>query len=181
MLTQQRSLLGRGTQAESSRARKPGELLCHVACSLRFYGTGVRFLLGLAQGSSWRRVRLSAKMDSSAKDPGRFVVSSFLWAPPKSSFLVFRAARSSLLGPPVGRQLMQVAIITPGQGGHFSQQSPDKMELILAEYGPWARPYFKRLIFSTSFNPHNSLTPISQMRTLRVKEALPLGCARQLG
>ena len=34
--------LGRGTQAESSRGN-PGELLCHVARSLGFYGDGVSF------------------------------------------------------------------------------------------------------------------------------------------
>uniref|UniRef100_A0A480GV93 Uncharacterized protein n=1 Tax=Sus scrofa TaxID=9823 RepID=A0A480GV93_PIG len=35
---------------------------------------------------------LSAKMDSGTKDPGRLVISFLLAAPPKSSWLVFRAA-----------------------------------------------------------------------------------------
>ena len=41
-LTKQGISLGRGTQAESSRGN-PGELLCHVARSLGFYGDGVSF------------------------------------------------------------------------------------------------------------------------------------------
>ena len=39
-LTKQEILLGRGAQVESSRVSNPGELLCHVARSLRFYGDG---------------------------------------------------------------------------------------------------------------------------------------------
>ena len=80
--------------------------------------------LGLAQGPRQWHVHLETKMDSSAKAPGRLVVSSFLLAPFKLSRFVFTAARSSLSGPPVLRQVMQVAIIMPGQGGHFSQWSP---------------------------------------------------------
>ena len=41
MLTQPKILLGRGTQVESSRLRKPGGLLCHVAYSLRFMAMGL--------------------------------------------------------------------------------------------------------------------------------------------
>ena len=42
-------------------------------------------IFGLAQGPSWWLTHLSAKMDSSAKDPGRLVVSSFLLVPPEFS------------------------------------------------------------------------------------------------
>ena len=76
-------------------------------------------ILGLAQDPSWWCPHLSAKMDSSAQDPEMLVVSSLLLAPPKSSLLFFRAALYSLREPPVVSQLMQVAIIVPGQGGQF--------------------------------------------------------------
>ena len=49
-------------------------------------------LLGPTQGPSWWHMYFLAKMDFSAKDPGRLVVSSLLLAPPKSSHLFFRAA-----------------------------------------------------------------------------------------
>lgn len=81
-------------------------------------------LLGLAQGLSWWYMHLSDKMDSSAKDSGRLVVSSHPLAPPKISLLVFREALCSLLGPPVVRQLMQVAILMPGQHGQFQPKVP---------------------------------------------------------
>ena len=43
VLTKQEILLGKGAQAESSRVRDPGELLCHVARSLGFSGDGISF------------------------------------------------------------------------------------------------------------------------------------------
>ena len=43
VLTKQEILLGKGTRVESSKVREPGELLCHVACSLGFYGDGISF------------------------------------------------------------------------------------------------------------------------------------------
>ena len=49
MLTKQKSLLGRGTWAERCRVRNPGELLCHVACSLQFYGEGIIFRVVFGQ------------------------------------------------------------------------------------------------------------------------------------
>ena len=42
MLTKQENLLGRAVLAESSSLGNPGELLFHVACSLRFYD-GISF------------------------------------------------------------------------------------------------------------------------------------------
>ena len=72
----------------------------------------------------FRGARLSAKMDSSAKDPGQLVVSSLLLAPPKSSQLVFRAAPRSLSEPPSMRQLMQAATVLLGQGGQFQSMVP---------------------------------------------------------
>ena len=45
MLTKQETLLGRGAQAErrAGGSGNPGELLCHVARSLRFYDDGISF------------------------------------------------------------------------------------------------------------------------------------------
>ena len=51
-LTKQESLLGRGTWAECSRIRIPGELLCLVACSLWFYDEGIIFQVVFGQ-SFW--------------------------------------------------------------------------------------------------------------------------------
>ena len=48
MLTKQEALLGKGTRVDSSRV-KPGELLCHMACSLRFYGDGISFRVVFGQ------------------------------------------------------------------------------------------------------------------------------------
>ena len=48
-LTKQESLLGRGTWAECSRIRIPGELLCLVACSLWFYDEGIIFQVVFGQ------------------------------------------------------------------------------------------------------------------------------------
>ena len=81
-------------------------------------------VLGLVQGPSWWCLHLSAKMDSSAKDSGRLVVSSLLLAPPKSSWLVFKAAPCSLPGLPIVRQFIQAVITLLGQGGHFQPMVP---------------------------------------------------------
>ena len=43
VLTKQETLLRRDTHLKSSRVGTPGELLCHVVCSLWFYGYGVSF------------------------------------------------------------------------------------------------------------------------------------------
>ena len=56
MLTKQETLLGRGFQVESRRVREPRgtqeprtELLCHVTCSLGFYGDGINFQVVFGQ------------------------------------------------------------------------------------------------------------------------------------
>ena len=146
MLTQPKTLLGRGTQVESSRLRKPGGLLCHVAYSLRFYGNGASFQVISGQSSclcpylvQFRPLlvahHLSAKMDSSVRVSGRCAGRILGWRllPPfglsQISQLVlfcfvFAAALCSLLGPPVVRQLRQVIINFPGQGGQFWSMVP---------------------------------------------------------
>ena len=35
--------MGKGTRVESSRVRDPEEQLCHMTCSLGFYGDGISF------------------------------------------------------------------------------------------------------------------------------------------
>ena len=49
MLTKQEILLGKGTWVESNRIREPGEQLCHMACSLGFYGDGISFQVVFSQ------------------------------------------------------------------------------------------------------------------------------------
>ena len=55
MLTKQESLLERGALVESSRVREPrrAHVLCHVARSLRFYGSGVSVWVVSGQSSCW--------------------------------------------------------------------------------------------------------------------------------
>ena len=50
VLTKQEALLGRGSQL-----RNPGELLCHMACNLQFYGDEISFWVVFGQ-SLWLRV-----------------------------------------------------------------------------------------------------------------------------
>ena len=54
-LTQQEILLGRGIQAESSSVGDSGELLCHMAHGLGFYGDGINFRV-VSDQSFWLRV-----------------------------------------------------------------------------------------------------------------------------
>ena len=63
---------------------------------------------------------LSAKMDSSAKDPGRLVVSSL----PNSALLDFRAEPHSLSNPPIVKQLLQESITVSGHSGLFQSVVP---------------------------------------------------------
>ena len=102
-----------------------------VSCSLGFYGKRVslwvvsgQFSGHILPGSYSFLVAydLSAKMDSSAKDPGRLVFSSLVLAPPKFSQLVFRAASCSLSGLPTVRQPVQAIISMPAKVGRLSQQ-----------------------------------------------------------
>ena len=97
MLTEQEAVLGRDAQVESSRVREPRRTaLPHGLQSTGFMGVGLVSglsladhlawpALGLAQGPSLWHMHLSAKMDSSRKDPERLAVSSLLLAPPTVS------------------------------------------------------------------------------------------------
>ena len=90
----------------------PGELLCHVARSLRFYGNGVSFQVvsgqssclahSLTQGPPRWCVHLSAEMDSSVTLSGRsarHIVSSLLLsAPLEFSWLVLSSSTVFFIG-----------------------------------------------------------------------------------
>ena len=83
MLIKQETLLGRGTQAESSKVREPKRTALHGACSLRFCGNEVSFGQSSCLAHVWSDLRsflvathLSAKMDSRVRTSGRLVVSS---------------------------------------------------------------------------------------------------------
>ena len=50
VLTKQETLLGKGTWMESRKVRgDPGELLCHVARGLEFYGDEINFRVVFSQ------------------------------------------------------------------------------------------------------------------------------------
>lgn len=70
-------------------------------------------VLGLAQGP-WEHMRLSAKMDSSARDSGSLVL----------CWLGFWAAPCSFSGAPVVRPLIQEITTVPDQGGWFPSMVP---------------------------------------------------------
>ena len=111
----------------------PGEQLCHVAHSLRFYGSGVSFQVASGQSSCSARIW---------SGPGTFLVA---WAhlsqdgfcrqgswdvggllPPMGpSPLVITAAPCSLSGPPIVRQLTQALLPCLPKVGSFSQWSPN--------------------------------------------------------
>lgn len=80
-------------------------------------------VLGLAQGP-WEHMRLSAKMDSSARDSGSLVLCSLPSAPPEPSWLGFWAAPCSFSGAPVVRPLIQEITTVPDQGGWFPSMVP---------------------------------------------------------
>ena len=118
VLIKQVTLLGRDDQVESSRVREPRRtsLPCsswspvswkrELVSGLSLANHLMLPILNLTQGPFWWHTRLSAKKDSSTKNPDRLVVSSLLSAPPKSSRLVVRAAPCTLSGPPLVRQLV---------------------------------------------------------------------------
>ena len=104
----------------------PGKQLCHMACSVWFYGNGVSFWIVFSQ-SFWLRVLAMAVHSLFSQDGCqregfwevvRHVVSPFdlSWALPVGGGLLVPC---SLPGPPVIKQLMQMATMVPGQGGQF--------------------------------------------------------------
>ena len=64
VLTKQETLLGKGTRVESSRVRNPGELLCHVAHNVEFYGDGTSFQVVFDQSFLFRLFTGGARIAS---------------------------------------------------------------------------------------------------------------------
>ena len=91
VLMKQKTLFGRGAWAESSKVREPRRILCHVACSLRWYGNGISFRWSLgnypARVQSWWGsgaflvVRLSARRATSeaVRASGRLIGHTTDW------------------------------------------------------------------------------------------------------
>ena len=123
VLTKQEILLGKGARAESRREGNPGELLCHMAHSLRFYGDGISFWVVFSQWSdseSFLVVHTLLNQDECQWEGfwelvGR-VVSPFdiSWSLLVGGGLLVPC---SLPGPPVVKQLVQMVTMVPGQGG----------------------------------------------------------------
>ena len=119
VLTKREILLGKGTRVGWGN---PGEQLCLVACSLRFYGDGISFRVVFSQ-SFWLRVLPGAALFSQDGcqrgfwEMVRHVASPFdlSWTLPVDGLLV----PFSLPRPPVVKQLMQMVTMVPGQGGRF--------------------------------------------------------------
>ena len=49
MLTKPETLLGKGIGRRAGGSGNPGGQLCHMACSLGFYGDGISFRVVLSQ------------------------------------------------------------------------------------------------------------------------------------
>ena len=72
-----KGVIGKGPPGQRAGGwGSPGELLCHVARSLRVYGDGVSFQVVSGQsfdsGASWRRMQYLTEMDASEEDSGRW-------------------------------------------------------------------------------------------------------------
>ena len=122
MLTKQEILLGKGTRVESSRVREPGEQLCYIACSLRFYGHGISFWVAFSQTSdseSFLVVHALFSQDGCQRERFWEVVGQVV-----SPFDLYRTllvgggllVPCSSPGPPVVKQLMQIVTMVPGRG-----------------------------------------------------------------
>ena len=106
----------------------PGELLCHVACSLWFYCDGISFQVVFGQSfwlsPSWWHRHCSAKMDASERDSGKWTDTWCLLLASPELFWLLWLILCSLPGPPVVKQLMQMVTREPGQGGQFVSVLP---------------------------------------------------------
>ena len=137
VLTKQRTLLGRGAQAESSREREPrrtalprgsqapvlwewGELpgcLHPVVLLSLLEGTWS------GAGSFWVACAPQPRWIPAPRILGGWL-SPPSYRPLPNSRLVFRAAPCASSGPPAGRQRMQTALVILGQGGPFRSMIP---------------------------------------------------------
>ena len=102
-----------------------GEQLCHVACSLQFYGDGISFWVVFSQ-SFWLRVLPGgAHLVQPRWMPERRILGGgqtcgvsfdLSWTLPVGGGLLVPC---SLLGPPVVKHLMKMVTMVPGQGRRF--------------------------------------------------------------
>ena len=91
LTTSKKTLLQRGTQAESSRVKGNQENFTACGSQSQSFDDGVGFRLvsgqssclvhSLIQGPSWWCTHVSARKDSSEKDSRRLVISSLCWSP----------------------------------------------------------------------------------------------------
>ena len=119
----------------------PGELLCHMALSVRFYGNGVsvRLISGqspcLTQSDSVSfLVACTSLCQDGFQREGLWEVGHLLplLAPPEFSWLIFEAAPCSFLAPPVVRQLRQVVL---AKVAGFGQQFPNRSLRTRCQHG----------------------------------------------
>ena len=104
MLPKQEAWLGRTPRQRAAGSESPGELLCHMVCSLRIYGGGISFQMVSGQPSwlttcpSWWCTHCSAEMYSSKEDSERLV--GHVVSPSDFSRILLRVP-CSLPGPTV--------------------------------------------------------------------------------
>ena len=119
LLTKQETLLGRGAGWKAGGEGNPGELLCHMARSLRFYGDGISFRVVFSQSSdseSFLMVHALFSQDGCQREGFwevvGLVVSPFdlSWILPVGGGLLVPC---SLPGPHAN------GYYVPGQGGQF--------------------------------------------------------------
>ena len=123
VLTKQEISLGKGSQVESRRVREPRRTA--LPCGLQSYGDGISFRVVFSQ-SFWLRVLPGgARLVQPRWMPERRILESVgQVVSPSDLFWTLLVGGgllvpSSLPGPPVVKQLMQMVTMVPGQGGRF--------------------------------------------------------------
>ena len=136
MLTKQKTLLGR-----VPRWRAAGELLCHIACGLRFYGNGVSFWVVSGQspcaactsGSGSFLVACAPLSQDGVQHQRSWEVGCLLPLIGPSQILPvsLQAAPCSLSELPTVRPLKQAVITMQGRGCQFQSVVPLTLWTIL--------------------------------------------------
>ena len=104
----------------------PGELLCHVARSLGFYGDGMSFQVVSGQ-SFWLRVPpCGAHVAQPRWMPAKRILGGGVsfWPFPNSSGWWWLISSVFLTRPPVVKWLSQMVTMVPGPGGWFQSMFP---------------------------------------------------------
>ena len=110
VLTKQEVLLGKGARAESRRVRELGRTALPRGFSLRFYGDGISFRVVFSQSFWLRFLPGAARLVQPRWMPERRILGGGRTC--GVSFWPF--LNSSLPGPPVIKQLMQMITMVPG-------------------------------------------------------------------